>query len=136
MTTLAQVRDGLFNRLDTIDGLRVHKQVPEDSFYPAAIIYPPVNTDYRDDLGMGGFTSQWIVMLMVPAIVDRRKLDLYALVDRTGPSSVFAAIEADRTVGGRSVDALVVSAADPMDLTEMAGTKVYQRAVLIQVIIT
>jgi hypothetical protein len=136
MTTLAQVRDGLEARLDTIAGLRVYDHVPENVHYPAAVIFPPTHNDYRDDLGIGGYTVQIIVMLFVPANIDRKQLDLYALMDRTGASSVFAAVEADRTLGGLNVDARVVSAQDPLDLGEMAGTKVYQRAVVIEAIVS
>jgi hypothetical protein len=75
-------------------------------------------------------------MLSVPAIVDRKQLDLYPLLDRTGVSSVFAAIEADRTLGGLDVDARVMSAGDPLDLSQMAGTKIYQRAVIVEVIVS
>jgi hypothetical protein len=136
MTTLAQIRDGIEARLETIVGLRVYDYMPGDQNYPAAVIYPPVHTDYRDDLGYGSYPATFIVMLFVPATVDRQQLDLYDFLDRTGTSSIFAAIEADRTLGGLSVDARVVSAADPLDLGEMAGTKVYQRAVVVEVIVS
>lgn len=136
MTTLAQVRDGLEARLDAIAGLRVYDYVPDDANYPAAVIFPPINTDYTDDHGMGGFTVRFAVMLFVPAAIDRKQLDLYALMDRTGASSIFAAVEADRTLGGLNVDARVVSAQDPLDLGQMAGTSVFQRAVLVEVLVS
>lgn len=136
MTTLTQVRDGLFTRLDTIAGLRVYKQVPGNAEYPAALIYPPTAVDYRDDLGAGSYRVQVVVMLLVPATVDRKQLDLYPFLDRTGSSSIFAVVEADRSLGGLQVDARVVSAQDPLDLGDMAGTKVYQRAVIVEVIVS
>jgi hypothetical protein len=136
VTTLAQVRDGLFTRLDTIASLRVYKKAPGNAEYPAAVIYPPTAIDYRDDLGAGSYTTQWIVILSVPATVDRKQLDLYPFLERTGTSSIFAAIEADPFLGGLNVHARVVSAADPLDLGEMAGTKVYQRAVVVEVIVS
>lgn len=136
MTTLVQVRDGLETRLNTITGLRVYDYVPDDLHYPAAVIFPPIAADYTDDLGMGGFTVRFVVMLFVPAAIDRQQLDLYALMDRTGASSIFAAVEGDRTLGGLNVDARVVSAQDPLDLGEMAGTNVYQRAVLVEALVS
>jgi len=136
MTTLAQVRDGIEARLDTIDGLRVYDYIPGDVNYPAAAIFPPVHNDYRDDQGFGSHTTRWVVMLFVPAVVDRQQLDLYDLLDRTGTKSIFAAIEADRKLGGLDVDARVMSAADPLDLGEMAGAKTYQRAVIVEVVIS
>jgi hypothetical protein len=135
MTTLAQVRDGLEARLDTIEGLRVYDHVPDNPFYPAAIIFPPTAIDYRNDLSQRTFVVRFMVMLMVPAAIDRQQLDLYPLLDR-GPGSVFAAIEADRKLGGLDVDARVVSAQDPLDLADLAGTKVYQRAVIVEVYVS
>ena len=137
MTTLAQVRDGLKARLDTIVGLRVTDYIPDDvGGYPAAMIFPPTNTDYSDDLGYGSFTVEFVVLLLVPAAVDRRQLGLYDLLDRTGSSSVFAAVEADRSLGGLNVDARVTAAADPLDRGQMAGTQVFQRAVSVSVIVS
>jgi len=136
MTTLAEVRDGLETRLGTIYGLRVYDYVPDDVYSPAAIIFPPTHADYRDDLGLGGYTAQFVVLLLVPATIDRQQLDLYALLDRTGPSSIFAAIEADRTLGGLNVDTRAVSAQDPLNLSDMAGTRVYQRVVTVETIIS
>lgn len=137
MTTLAEVRDGLETRLNTIAGLRVYDYVPDNvGGYPAALVFPPTNTDYSDDLDLGSFTVQFVILLLVPSNIDRKQLDLYDLMDREGPSSVFAAINADRKLGGLDVDARVVSAADPLDRGQMASTQIYQRAVTVQVIIS
>jgi len=137
MTTLAQVRDGLETRLNTIDGLRVVAYVPDDvPGYPAAVIFPPVNADYRMDFGLGSFIVEFTILLLVPSNVDRKQLDLYDLLDRTGPASVFAAIEADKQLGGLQAQATVVSAADPLDRAQMASTQVYQRAITVSVIVS
>jgi hypothetical protein len=84
----------------------------------------------------GSFTVEFVVMLLVPAAIDRQQLRLYDLLDRTGPKSVYAAVEADRSLGGLDVDAWVVSATDPLDRTAMASTQVFQRAVTIHVIVS
>lgn len=137
MTTLAQVRDGLETRLKTIAGLRVVDYVPDDvAGYPTALIFPPTNADYSDDFGAGGFTVELVIMLLVPASIDRKQLDLYALLDRSGASSIYAAVEADRSLGGLNVDARVIGAADPLDRSRMAGTNVFQRAVTVSVIVS
>jgi hypothetical protein len=137
MTTLAQVRDGLETRLSTIDGLRVIPYVPDDlPGYPAAVIFPPVNTSYEDALSDGSLTVELVVLLFVPSNVDRKQLDLYDLLDRIGPSSVFATVEADRTLGGLAVDCRVTGAADPLDRAQMASTQVFQRTVTVQAIVS
>lgn len=138
MSTLAEVRVGLKVRLNTITDLQVYDYVPENAAtYPAAVIFPPTNADYSNDLDLGSFTVEFVVMLLVQALpFDRKQLDLYALMDRTGANSVFAAIEADRTLGGLAVDARVISASDPLGRGQMASTLVYQRAVTIQAILS
>jgi len=137
VTTLTEVRAGLEARLRTIDGLRVIDYVPDElAGYPAAVIFPPTNTDYSDDHGDGSFTVELVVLLFVPANIDRQQLGLYDLLDRTGPSSVYAAVEADRTLGGLNIDARVTAASDPLDRAQMAGTQVYQRAVTVQAIVS
>ena len=137
MSTLDEVRDGLKARLKTIGGLYVSEYVPDDvPSLPAALIYPPTNTDYRDDLGNGSFTIQIVVMLMAPATVDRQQLTLYKLLDRKGSASIYAAVEADRSLGGLSVDCRVIDAVDPLDRGLMANIQIYQRAVTLQAIVS
>jgi len=136
MTTLAQVRDGLEARLDTIDGLRVVPYVPDVlPGYPAAVVFPPVDVDPPNDLASGSFTALFVVLLFVPANVDRKQLDLYDLLDR-GPGSVFAAIAADRKLGGLDVMVGNMAATDPLDRALMASTQVYQRAISVPVFIS
>ena len=136
MTTLTQVRDGLEARLDTIDGLRVVPYVPDVlPGYPAAVVFPPVDVDPPNDLASGSFTALFVVLLFVPANVDRKQLDLYDLLDR-GPGSVFAAIAADRKLGGLDVMVGNMAATDPLDRALMASTQVYQRAISVPVFIS
>jgi hypothetical protein len=137
VTTLAQVRDGLAASIDAIVGLNVVEYIPDDSLVlPAAFIFPPTFTDYSDALGGGTVTVDFVVMLLTPATVDRQQLDLYDLLDRTGPLSVYAAVMADRTLGGLDVDCRVVDAADPLDRGLLASTQVYQRAVTVRAIVS
>jgi len=132
VTTLAQVRDGLFTRLGTIDDLRVYDHLPGDILPPAAVVLPPVVPDYRDDLGTGGLTATFAVLLLVTANLARQQHQLYELLERTGPRSVFEAIEDDRTLGGLNVDAHVVGI-DDFDLSQFGLTNYYARAVNISV---
>lgn len=137
MTTLSEVRDALEAKLDAIEGLRAIAYVPDDTpGGPVAVVYPPVNADYSDDFGDGSFTVTFIVMLMIPAAIDRKQLDLYELLDRVGTRSIFATIQADRTLGGLDVDCRVVSATDPLARGQMATTQVFQRAITVQAIVS
>lgn len=135
MTTLAQVRDGLEARLNTITGLRVHDHVPGDITPPAAIILPPLILDYREDLGLGAMRATFPVMLLVSSTLARQQLDLYELIERSGPRSIFAVIEADRTLGGLNVDAHAVNV-EPADLDQLGLANYYARAVNIDVFVS
>lgn len=135
MTTLEQAREGLETRLGTIDGLRVIDHLADDINPPAAVILPPVIPDYRDDLGVGSVTATFPVLLVVPATLARQQLDLYAYLDRSGPLSIFATIEADRTLGGLNVDARAVNVED-FDLTRFGVINYYARAVNVEVLIS
>ena len=138
MTALFQVRDGLKAALETIDGLNVVDYVPDNVVsYPTAIIYPPTFTDYGDAISDGGsITVTFLVIVLAPSAIDRQQLDLYDLLDKTGPTSIFQAVMADRTLGGLAVDCWVVNAADPLDRGRIAETFVYQRAITIQAIVS
>ena len=138
MTTLTQVLTGLEDRLDTIAGLQVVPYVPDDlGGYPAAVVFPPTTAVYEDSLGGEGSTTyEFVVMLFVPANIDRKQLDLYDLLDAGDTSSEYRTLEADRTLGGLTVDCRVVNASDPLDRSQMASTQVFQRAVLVQVIVS
>lgn len=121
MTTLAETRDGLEARLNTINGLRVVPYVPEDANYPAAIIRRNPLVNYQE---AGSLRAVYRVIVLVPATVDRQQLDLEPYIEPTGAQSIPAAIEADRTLGGLKVDAVVTDATD-VDLAQMGLTNVY-----------
>jgi len=127
VTTLAQVRDGLTARLGTIDDLRVYDHLPGDINPPAAVVMPPMIPDYRDDLGTGGIRATIPILLLVTANLARQQNSLYELLERSGPRSVFEAIEDDRTLGGLNVDAFVTGA-DDFDLSRFGLTNYYARA--------
>jgi hypothetical protein len=132
VTTLAEVRDGIEVRLKTIPGLRVYSYIPGTAEYPAAMVRLPAIASYRGDLDMGYFTAAIDVLLMVPTTLDRMQADLYPYVERTGERSVFAAIEADRTLGHSDVDAHVVGSV-PEGIQELGGTPVFVQSVTISV---
>jgi hypothetical protein len=136
VTTLAQVRDGLKTRLDTIDGLRVYKYLPDDAGYPAALISRNPIINYGESLGYGStLHATFRIILLVPANVDRQQLDLYPFLELTGTQSIPALIDADHTLGGLAADARVVEA-DDVDLARMGLTNLYGTAVNVFVIIS
>lgn len=123
MTTLDQVRLGLAARLGTIAGLRVYDMVPADIHPPAAFVGAPTIENYRSD-PEPVLDATFEIGLAVSTGNIRNQLQLLPMLERTGAWSVYAAIDADRTLGGLDVDALVVSARQ-FGSQEIAGIRYY-----------
>ena len=129
MTTLDDVRAGLATRIDTITGLRVYDLVPADINPPAAFIGAPTIDDYRSD-PEPVLRATFEIGLAVSTGDIRQQLQLFPMLERTGDWSIYAAIEADRTLGGLNVDALVLSARS-FGIQEIGATKYYVATVTV-----
>lgn len=126
---LAAVRDGLKVRLETITGLRAHDTVPGTVNPPAAIVEPSPPFTYHEAMGSTSplATFRFRVHVLVTAVSDRAgqdKLDAYC--STSGASSVRAAIEGDRTLGGTVADCVVLTC-DEYGTAE-AGSNTYYSA--------
>lgn len=106
MATLAQLRDGLKTRLATISGLHAYDVLPEVISVPAAIVRP-LSGEYRGSLS-GSPTVKFEILILVQASKINSAQDaLDPYLSESGASSVFAAIEADRTLSSNCDDVLV-----------------------------
>ena len=107
--TITQVKTGLAARLATITGLRTYAYQPDQLNAPMA--YSNLNTiTYHRTFG--GMTEQEYTVTVIVARATERtaeaSVDGFTAYD--GTTSVRAAIEADRTLGG-VVDDLIVESA-------------------------
>jgi len=98
--TVSQVASGLATRLATISGLRTSAYQPEQLNPPLA--FPVLNSvNYHRAMGGGDVTMDWTVFLIVGRYVDR---NAYTILDGflsySGATSIRAAIESDKTLGG------------------------------------
>lgn len=111
MATVQQVMEGIEARLLTIEGLRVASYAPDQINPPQAIVGVPPVPNYRASFGSAGeLQIQPTITILVSAALDRvgqQKLASY--VDKTGTQSVYAAIEADKTLGLSNVECIVRS---------------------------
>lgn len=109
--TIEQIMDGLEARLATISGLRVSDVSPGQISPPCAIVGVPAITSYHATFGSGRMTlDDLTVTVLVSAAIDRvgqKKLAGYA--NPTGSTSIKAAVEGDKTLGGVVDDCIVVS---------------------------
>jgi hypothetical protein len=108
--TIAEVMQGVEARLATIDGLRVADHAPTQINPPQAYVGVPPVPRYHATMGMGRFEIEPTVTVLVSANLDRAgQLQLAEYANPTGAKSVRAAIEGDKTLGGKVDDCIVVS---------------------------
>jgi hypothetical protein len=96
----SQVRDGLKTNLQTITGLRVYDLIPDTVTPPAAVV-GQLDFTFDIDNARGLDQAQVDVLVIVQRFSERsgqNLLDLY--LSGSGASSIKAAIEGDRTLGG------------------------------------
>lgn len=137
MTTLADVRDALEARLKTLPdiGGRVYDYIPDDVNYPAAIIRPPLIPEYRADLGEGHLEAVFPILLLVERNVDRKQLELYPFIERTGAKSIFRLIADTPGLGITGVSANPLGV-DDFDTSTIGLTNLFGRTVNISVFVS
>jgi len=125
--TINQVAAGLASRLGTISGLRTYTYQPEQLNPPVA--FPTIEqVTYHKAFQGGDVVQDWTITVIVGRYTDRTAhslLDTY--LSYSGASSVRAAIEGDRTLGGvaktlilsngASINAVTQDSADFLQIT-------------------
>jgi len=110
--TVTQVATGLATNLSTITGLRTSAYQPEQLNTPLA--FPILNTvTFHKAMGGGDVTMDWTITVLVGRYTDRTAFaTLDGYLSYSGATSVRAAIESDKTLGGVCQTLVVSSAAD------------------------
>lgn len=127
--TLNEVCDALADHLTgQLSDVYVHARWPGATQFPALVIYPPSVDAYHQTFSAtaGGLRSIDVEVWALVASADGGLLEaaqqtVYDLADWSGASSVYAAILADRTLGGEVGDCIVRSFA-PLMAEEVAGS--------------
>jgi hypothetical protein len=122
MATIAEIRDGLKVRLDTIADVQALAYIPASPTPPAAWVLPD-RVDYDGAMARGMDELRFKVHAIFPLTTDigsQKKLD--ELLAPSGARSVKAAIEGDKTLGG-VVDDLRVSEAQNYGVYELVGAR-------------
>lgn len=120
MTTLEQVIDAIGTLLESTDpGLHVNPYVPGQTNFPAAFVAAAPVTDYRNGVSDGQVHAFDIVVLVSAALFENARTVLPYL-ERSGAQSIFAAFEANRSLGFTDVDAHVRESRG-LDLQEVAA---------------
>jgi hypothetical protein len=107
MASISNIRTGIATRLATISGLRTSSFIPDNPNPPIAIVQP-VNIIFDTAFRRGADTLEFTITLLVGQVSERTsqsKMDGYCAT--TGSTSVKAAIEGDKTLGGSCYDCRV-----------------------------
>lgn len=109
--TPSAVRQGLATALDTITGLRSFDYVPDGISPPAAVVEPIEVSYHEAQVSTGLNYYRAYILVIVGRMSDRSSQDrIDAYLNNTGASSIRAAIEADRTLGGACSTLSVIEA--------------------------
>ncbi len=107
MASLTQIRAGLADRLRTIPSVNVSELAPNVIVAPAMIVTPSQAEIVTMARGTVEYTLTITVLVSMTDITDQNILD--GLLETTGPSSVFAAIADDVTLGLEATNAAAMS---------------------------
>lgn len=115
--TVSQVTTGLKNRLATISGLRAFDYQPEQLNPPVA--FPVIESvEYHAAMGGGDVQMRFNVFVIVGRYLDRvAHANLDGFLSYSGATSLRAALEGDRTLGGVAQTLIVDSATSISSLT-------------------
>lgn len=118
MADLEAIHDGLATALDTISGLRI---CSVDKISPPAAVVGEVEIEFDLAMGRGLDEMTWRVRVYASRADDRSGLTkLNGYLAGSGSSSVKAALESDRTLGG-VCQMLRVERVDGYGVYEVAG---------------
>jgi hypothetical protein len=121
MSMIIDVMSGIATALRTVSGLRVEESFEGDINPPVAVVGIPTVTTYHSSMARGHFELEPTITVFTSQVVNRvgqEKLAAYA--DPSGATSIRAAIEADKTLGGKVSDAHVIGFR-PLDLEEYSA---------------
>jgi hypothetical protein len=108
MASLSQLRTGLAANLAKVSGLRTSATVPDQINPPIAVVAPASITYDIAFARTGGDEYEFVITVIVGRVDERsaqNRLDAYC--SGTGASSIKAAVESDRTLGGKAFDCRV-----------------------------
>jgi hypothetical protein len=118
MASISDLRAGIAANLATVSGLRTSATVPDSINPPIAVVMPSTITYDTAFARSGGDEYEFLVMVIVGRVDERsaqNNLDGYC--SGTGATSIKAAIERNKTLGGKAFSLRVTSLRNYTQLT-------------------
>ena len=120
MSDLVTIMQALESALQTIPNVRTSAYLP-DTITPPILVVGDSSITYHASAGTGSTPIEVVVHAIVARPSERPAIELLeAFMSRSGDSSVIAAVEADRTLGG-TVSSVTVKKAGPSSQLEIEG---------------
>lgn len=131
---VAEIRDGLKRRVETVQGLRAYDKVPEKPEVPCVVVAPDEPfISYLEAMAGGMTRLNFQLVLLVQRGNDRSAqdaLDAYLSAGTSEPLSIFDALMADRTLGGLEGVSATVRTAQNYGTAVTIGDSTFGQAVL------
>jgi hypothetical protein len=134
VAAISDLRSGIATNLATITGLRTAATVPDQINPPVAVVMPD-SINYDTAFARSGGDEYDFTVIVIVGRVDERSAQntLDAYCSGVGSKSIKAAIESNRTLGGKAFDCRVtalrsytqISIADVTYLSADFAVKVY-----------
>lgn len=104
MATMSAMRTAIASNLAGISGLRTAATMPDQPNPPIAVVMPQ-SVSYDTSMARGLDTYEFVVLVIVGRVDERTAQNLLdGYCNPTGSTSIKAAIESDRTLGGEAND--------------------------------
>ena len=100
---IAEIRAGLAANIETITGLRVAAEIPDNPSPPIAVIALN-NVSYDLDFNRGMTLYNFTVTLIVGRVAERNAQRLLDQFAGNGERSIKTAVQIDRQIGGAAFD--------------------------------
>ena len=106
MATIAELRTGLGNNLASISGLRIATTLPDVVNPPTALIALE-KVSYNRQMRAGMTEYGFKISVIVGRVSERTAQNLLDVFVAPGAGSIKAAIESDKTLGGKAFDTFI-----------------------------
>ena len=109
--SLADIRAGLGDNLETVSGIRVYEEIPDNPSMPCAVIQLS-NVNYDVSFQRGATNYSFTIHLIVTRVTERRAQERLDEFIDPGARSIKTAVQSDATLGGAAFDVIVTEARD------------------------
>jgi hypothetical protein len=114
--TITEIRTGIATNIGTIPGLRTYADIPDNPAMPCAVVQLR-DVDYDQAFQRGLTEYDFVVTVIFGRIATSQAQRSMDQLISTGDRSLKAAVESDRTLGGKAFDTIVTAMTNVQSVT-------------------